>query len=108
MGRKGIGKLSAFSIAKIVEPYTSGSGERTAFRMNRDTIREQIKTGTHEAYTPEELTDWPDDHPNGTRIMLSELSRNLTGMTNVGLRRLNCSLGIARVPSEIRCAAVDS
>ena len=87
MGRKGIGKLSTFSIARIVEVYTLGDGEHTAFRMDRDTIRQQIESGTHETYAPEELTDWPDDHPGGTRIVLSKLSKNLTGMTDAGLRR---------------------
>lgn len=88
MGRKGIGKLSTFSIARIVDVYTLGdSEERTAFRMDRDAIRQQIESGTHETYAPEELTDWPDDHPGGTRIVLSALSKNLTGMTDAGLRR---------------------
>ena len=57
MGRKGIGKLSTFSIARIVEVYTVGDGEHTAFRMDRDAIRQQIESGTHETYAPEELTD---------------------------------------------------
>ena len=87
MGRKGIGKLSTFSIARIVEVYTLGDSERTAFRMDRDAIRQQIESGTHETYAPEELTDWPDGHPGGTRIVLSALSKNLTGMTDAGLRR---------------------
>ena len=86
MGRKGIGKLSTFSIARIVEVYTVGNGEHTAFRMDRDAIRQQIERGTHETYAPEELTE-PDDHPGGTRIVLSQLSKNLTGMTDAGLRR---------------------
>ena len=87
MGRKGIGKLSTFSIARIVEVYTVGDGEHTAFRMDRDAIRQQIESGTHETYTPGELSDWPGDHPWGTRIVLSKLSKNLTGMTDAGLRR---------------------
>lgn len=87
MGRKGIGKLSTFSIARIVEVYTLGDSERTAFRMDREAIRQQIESGTHETYAPEELTDWPDGHPGGTRIVLSALSKNLTGMTDAGLRR---------------------
>lgn len=87
MGRKGIGKLSTFSVARMVEVYTVGNGERTAFRMDREVIRKQIESGAQEAYAPEELSDWPDNHPGGTRIVLSELSKNLTGMTDAGLRR---------------------
>lgn len=71
----------------MVEVYTVGNGERTAFRMDRDVIRKQIERGAQEAYAPEELTDWPNNHPGGTRIVLSELSKNLTGMTDAGLRR---------------------
>ncbi|MEM9439085.1 MAG: ATP-binding protein [Pseudomonadota bacterium] len=87
MGRKGIGKLSTFSVARSVEVFTTRNGEQTAFRMDRDQIREQIESGTQEAYAPEELPDWPNDHPGGTRIVLSALSKNLTGMTDAGLRR---------------------
>ena len=86
MGRKGIGKLSIFSIARIFEVHTVHDGERTMFRMDREAIRERIESGTKEPYAPEELSDWPDNHPVGTRIVLSELSRNLTGMTDAGLR----------------------
>ena len=39
MGRKGIGKLSIFSIAQVAEVYTTLNGERTAFRMDREVIR---------------------------------------------------------------------
>ena len=35
MGRKGIGKLSIFSIAGIFEVHTVRDGERTMFRMDR-------------------------------------------------------------------------
>ena len=35
MGRKGIGKLSIFSIAQIAEVYTIQGRERTAFKMDR-------------------------------------------------------------------------
>jgi len=87
MGRKGIGKLSAFSIAQVVEVYTTRCSERTAFRMDRDAIREQIQSSTRDCYEPEELSDWPEDRMAGTRIVLSELSKNLTGMTTTGLRR---------------------
>ncbi len=87
MGRKGIGKLSTFSIARVVEVYTMRNGECTAFRMDRDTIRDQIESGTRKLYEPEELSDWPEGHQEGTRIVLSELSRNLTGMTDASLRR---------------------
>lgn len=87
MGRKGIGKLSTFSIAKIIEVYAERDGERTAFRMDRKAIREKIKADVDELYEPEELATWPDDHLGGTRIVLSGLVSNMTKMTDAGLRR---------------------
>lgn len=35
MGRKGIGKLSIFSIAQVADVFTTLDGDRTAFRMDR-------------------------------------------------------------------------
>lgn len=87
MGRKGIGKLSTFSIAKIVEVYTQRDDERTAFSMDRDAIRGKIEADGNELYEPDELTVWPDDHLGGTRIVLSDLVSNMTKMTDAGLRR---------------------
>lgn len=46
MGRKGIGKLSIFSIAQIAEVYTIQGRERTAFKMDRDVIRKAISGNT--------------------------------------------------------------
>ena len=79
MGRKGIGKLSTFSVAKIVEVYTERGNERTCFRMDREAIRKKIEGGDDDRYQPDELTDWPDDHLGGTRILLSGLETKLHG-----------------------------
>ena len=87
MGRKGIGKLSIFSIAQMAEVYTSLNGEQTAFRMDRDVIREAIAGKGQAAYEPEELTDWPSNLMKGTRIVLSKISKSLSGMTVEGLKR---------------------
>lgn len=70
-----------------MEVYTQRDGERTAFRMDRDAIREKIEADGNELYEPEELMAWPDDHLGGTRIVLSSLVRNMTTMTDAGLRR---------------------
>nr|VFK01034.1 MAG: Histidine kinase-, DNA gyrase B-, and HSP90-like ATPase [Candidatus Kentron sp. LFY] len=43
MGRKGIGKLSLFSIAKTIEVRTVKDGQRSAFRMNLDDIKAKIR-----------------------------------------------------------------
>jgi hypothetical protein len=87
MGRKGIGKLSIFSIARVAEVYTTFDGDRTAFRMDREVIRKAIEGKGQAAYETDELTDWPGDLKKGTRIVLSGISKSLSGMTVVGLKR---------------------
>jgi HSP90 family molecular chaperone len=59
MGRKGIGKLSIFSVAQIAEVYTAHAGQKTAFRMDREIIRKAIAGKGQGTYKPEELADWP-------------------------------------------------
>jgi len=87
MGRKGIGKLSIFSISQTATVYTIQGKERTAFKMDRDVIRKAISGKTGKPYKPEELTDWPSNLKEGTRIVLSGLSKSLSGMTVEGLKR---------------------
>ena len=92
MGRKGIGKLSSFSIANIVEVYTVRDDEKTAFSMDVEKIKEAIRAKDEGAdrslsYFPDELHDWPEGLISGTRIVLSELRQKATKMTHKGLRR---------------------
>ena len=87
MGRKGIGKLSSFSIASVVDVYTIRDGEKTAFRMDREEIKQKISGDEATPYEPTELTDWPSDFKKGTRIVLSGLSKKLSEMTVAGLKR---------------------
>ena len=88
MGRKGIGKLSMFSVAQVADIYTIHDGKRTAFRMDRNAIRKAIDEKNQDNYNPDELDD--DGSPEltkGTRIVLSKISKSLFGMTVEGLRR---------------------
>ncbi|MFN3727573.1 MAG: ATP-binding protein [Allosphingosinicella sp.] len=87
MGRKGIGKLSIFSIAQVAEVYTIVGGEKTAFRMDREVIRKAIAGAGQASYKPDEIGNWPADLKKGTRIVLSKISRSLSGMTVEGLKR---------------------
>jgi hypothetical protein len=87
MGRKGIGKLSSFSIAGVVEVYTVNDGERTAFRMDRDVIKGRISASDDAPYEPTEISTWPKSLTTGTRIILSGLSKNISEMTVAGLKR---------------------
>lgn len=87
MGRKGIGKLSIFSVAQVAEVFTTLNGEKTAFRMDREIIRKAIAGKGQTNYEPEELSTWPKDLKVGTRIVLSKTSKSLSVMTAEGLRR---------------------
>jgi hypothetical protein len=87
MGRKGIGKLSIFSVARMADIFTLKGKEKTAFRMDREVIREAIKNKEQKPYHPDELSTWPSDLKRGTRITLSGLSKNISTLTADGLKR---------------------
>lgn len=95
MGRKGIGKLSLFSIAKTVEVYTTDGTDTNAFRMNVEAIRDQIGGDdddedevSRDAYYPEELDEFPDDlDGSGTKIVLKNLKKEHIYNTEEALRK---------------------
>lgn len=88
MGRKGIGKLSLFSIAKIVQVETAKSGRKSAFRMRLDDIRKKIHQGNgHGTYEPEILSADEIDFDHGTRIILNDLRYRQTISTPKALRK---------------------
>ena len=79
MGRKGIGKLSLFSIAKIVKVETFKDGSRNGFVMSTDEIEKHIKEDKPGPYEP---TPLPESemmlNSKGTRIVLTELKKRVT------------------------------
>ncbi|MFG1670963.1 ATP-binding protein [Streptomyces sp. Y7] len=85
MGRKGIGKLSVFSLAGEVEVYSAKSGERNGFRIKLNELKQSIAEKKRYHPTPVEI---PEDFPaEGTRIVLRELNRKRTGVSVTALRR---------------------
>ena len=86
MGRKGIGKLSSFSIANVVSVYTVRGGEHTAFRMDAEKIREQMQQDDQRPYRPEVLPEAPD-LSKGTRIVLTGLKHSVRPQSAQGLRQ---------------------
>ena len=86
MGRKGIGKLSLFSIANEITVETNRDGERTALRMRLDAVRAAIEDNEGE-YHPEELAESEFGREHGTRITLGQLRRRQTISTAEGLRK---------------------
>lgn len=75
MGRKGIGKLSLFSIANQIEVFSVKNNERHGFEMRLDEIKRKIESGEG-VYYPKKLDDFPDDLDKGTRIIISGFRRN--------------------------------
>lgn len=78
MGRKGIGKLSLFSIADVIEIHTVKNGEASAFRMNGDDIRAKIESETSDDYFPEALSEELIEIEQGTRIKLTKLKKRIS------------------------------
>lgn len=86
MGRKGIGKLSLFSIANVVEVYSKKDGEINGFKIDTHSLKEAIKT--NDTYFPTELsTDNITFRGNGTKIILNDLKKKRTASLATHLRR---------------------
>lgn len=77
MGRKGIGKLSLFSVADNVTVHSVRGGERHGFTMRVSDIEDSIKR--NEPYRPEPIGAAPDLRA-GTRITLSGLKHAVYGV----------------------------
>ncbi len=88
MGRKGIGKLSSFSIANIVEVHTVKDGEANALSMNRQKIEEEIKEDASSEYHPEEIEADVGGLGKGTRLVLRQLDRSISRTPPFLRRRL--------------------
>ncbi len=88
MGRKGIGKLSLFSIAGTVDVETVRDNQRSAFRMKLADIRRQVASeGGSGTYLPVPLPSSAIDFPHGTRITLTDLRHRQTTATSRALRK---------------------
>ena len=88
MGRKGIGKLSLFSIARTVEVHTVKDGQKHGFIMDSDEIEELIKDGREAQYHPGPVDPTTIDLDRGTCIMMTNMKRHLQWTSNALRRRL--------------------
>ncbi len=81
MGRKGIGKLSLFSIANVIEVHSIKGGIPHGFIMDlkqiEDAIKDSERDGTEKQYKPEAISPETVKIDRGTRIILSNLKRQL-------------------------------
>ena len=88
MGRKGIGKLSLFSIAKTVEVHSVKDRERHGFVMDLNKIEEAIADGEETDYLPDVVQPEEIDISEGTFIKLTGLRRRITQTSRWLKRRL--------------------
>lgn len=82
IGRKGIGKLSLFSIADVIEIHTARKGsraDRSGFVMDINRIRDKIERGGSSTTTCEleEVDESRIEIDHGTRIKLTGLNRRI-------------------------------
>lgn len=86
MGRKGIGKLSMFSIAEDVRIYsTVADGSSCGLRIHVPDLEEAIRA--KRPYHPQDI-DVPDEYQNkGTTLVLSELKKKRADLTSAALRK---------------------
>lgn len=85
MGRKGLGKLSLFSIANVIEVQSSKDGQAHGFRMSVDGIHRAVSK--KEPYHPEPLAGSAVVVTRGTKIVLSNIKRQRLGKGMVALRK---------------------
>ncbi|MEU4802359.1 ATP-binding protein [Actinosynnema sp. NPDC023587] len=85
MGRKGIGKLSVFSIADEVDVFSSHEGIVSGLRISVHDLRESIKAA--KPYYPKEI-DVPSAYSKtGTAIVLKKLRPKRADLTAAALRK---------------------
>ncbi len=89
MGRKGIGKLSLFSIADRIEVHTVKSGhDPVAFELDAREIRRHYEgVEGEEPFRPPPLEPDLGGIEHGTRILLTDVRRRRLGQASAHLRR---------------------
>lgn len=70
MGRKGVGKLAPFSIANVVEVYSTSDGEKSGLRMDAEDI-----AASNGNYMAEPMPTDECLNENGTKIILRQLKK---------------------------------
>lgn len=87
MGRKGIGKLSVFSLARTVEVFSKvEGGEANGLRIVVADLENAIRT-PHGKYHPTPIPVPEAYDRTGTTLVLSDLKRKRTDLTAAALRK---------------------
>ncbi|AYQ57732.1 hypothetical protein MS2017_2077 [Bathymodiolus thermophilus thioautotrophic gill symbiont] len=85
MGRKGIGKLSIFSIANDIEIHTKKKGKTIGIKMNVSDIIEKIES--KEQYFPDEIGHINIESETGTVIILRDIKKRVQSSINNNLKK---------------------
>jgi hypothetical protein len=85
MGRKGLGKLSLFSIANVIEVQSIRGGGRAGFKMSVEGIKQAV--ASKQTYRPEALSSESLTVERGTKIVLRDIKRQRLGKGVVALRK---------------------
>ena len=88
MGRKGIGKLSLFSIASKVEIHSAKGNEIHGFSMDATKIEQAITEGSESQYYPDPVNSKEIQIAIGTKIVLTHMKRRLNWSSAALRRRL--------------------
>jgi hypothetical protein len=86
MGRKGLGKLSLFSIANVIEVESAKDGAAHGLRMTVEGIHESVQK-KEPFYSPESLPTDKIGVTKGTRIVLHDIKRQRLGRGVLALRK---------------------
>ncbi|MGV5432024.1 BbrUII/HgiDII family restriction enzyme [Pseudomonas aeruginosa] len=85
MGRKGLGKLSLFSIADVIEVQSAKDGGKHGFRMTVSDIKKAVQD--KQKYHPKPLADDALTVTQGTKLVLREIKRQRLGKGVAALRK---------------------
>jgi hypothetical protein len=85
MGRKGLGKLSLFSIANVIEVESAKDGAAHGLRMTVKGINESVQK-KEPFYSPDSLPTDEIKVSKGTRIVLHDIKRQRLGRGVLALR----------------------
>lgn len=85
MGRKGLGKLSLFSIANVIEVQSAKGNNTHGFRMSVAGIQKAVQD--KRSYHPEHLPSETITTTRGTKIVLRDIKRQRLGKGVTALRK---------------------
>ncbi|MFY9286912.1 MAG: ATP-binding protein [Alphaproteobacteria bacterium] len=94
MGRKGIGKLSLFSIASIIEVHSVKNGQKNGLIMNLDKIKSAINEEEKGTYHPEAVPIKSVKITKGTKIILTKLRKDIKKTNTFLKKRLARRFGV--------------